>query len=80
MFARLADTVVRHWTLVVLGWLIAVVVTRFVAPSWQDIINDGDFAYLPAGLPSVIGEQWMSEAFPSNAAEPDCAASPLVSR
>ena len=64
MFARLADTVARHWTLVVLGWLFAVVVTRFVAPAWQDIINDGDFAYLPPGLPSVIGEQWMSEAFP----------------
>ncbi|MHB8970948.1 MAG: MMPL family transporter [Pirellulaceae bacterium] len=64
MFARFADTVVRHWTLVVLGWFLAVVVTRCVAPLWQDIINDGDFAYLPSGLPSVIGEQWMSEAFP----------------
>ena len=64
MFARFADTVVRHWTLVVLGWFVAVVVTRCVAPPWQDIINDGDFAYLPPGLPSVIGEQWMSEAFP----------------
>ncbi len=64
MFARLAHTVTRRWTLIVLGWTFAVVVTRFVAPAWQDIINDGDFAYLPPGLPSVIGERWMSEAFP----------------
>ncbi len=50
--------------LVVLGWLIAVVGVQLVAPPWQVIIHDGDFAYLPPYLPSVVGEQWMSEAFP----------------
>jgi RND superfamily putative drug exporter len=64
MYARLAQIVVRYWLLVVLGWLAAVVFVQSTAPSWTQIIHDGDFAYLPAGLPSVVGEQWMSEAFP----------------
>ncbi|MHB8951886.1 MAG: MMPL family transporter [Pirellulaceae bacterium] len=64
MFARLAEIVTRRWTLIVLAWIVAAVAMHFVAPPWQNIINDGDFAYLPPGLPSVIGEQWMSEAFP----------------
>lgn len=64
MFARLAQTVVRHWLLIALGWLGAVAIIQAAAPSWQQIINDGDFAYLPADLPSVVGERWMSEAFP----------------
>jgi RND superfamily putative drug exporter len=64
MFTRLASFVTRHRTLVVLGWLIAVIVVQRAAPRWQEIIHDGDFAYLPPHLPSVVGEQWMSEAFP----------------
>ena len=64
MFTRLASFVTRHRMLVVLGWLIAVVGVQSVAPRWEVIIHDGDFAYLPPYLPSVVGEQWMSEAFP----------------
>jgi len=50
--------------LLVLAWLIAVVGVSRIAPRWEAIIHDGDFAYLPADLPSVVGERWMSEAFP----------------
>ena len=50
--------------LIALGWLGAVAIIQSAAPSWKQIINDGDFAYLPADLPSVVGERWMSEAFP----------------
>lgn len=50
--------------LVVLAWLVAVFGIQSVAPQWELIIHDGDFAYLPSYLPSVVGERWMSEAFP----------------
>ena len=64
MFARLAHFVTRHWMLVILLWLFAVIGVRLAAPRWESITHDGDFAYLPAELPSVVGEQWMTEAFP----------------
>ncbi len=64
MFARLAHFVTRHWMLVVVIWLVAVVAVRVAAPPWQSITHDGDFAYLPARMPSVVGEQWMTRAFP----------------
>ncbi len=64
MFARLAHIVTRHWMLVVVIWLVTVVAVRIAAPPWKQITHDGDFAYLPANMPSVIGEQWMTRAFP----------------
>ncbi len=64
MFSRLASLVTHHPTLIVLGWLVAMVGVRGVAPRWETIIHDGDFAYLPPHMPSVVGEQWMTEAFP----------------
>jgi putative drug exporter of the RND superfamily len=64
MFNRLATFVIRRRMLVVLAWLVAVVGVQLAAPRWQAIIHDGDFAYLPPTLPSVVGERWMSEAFP----------------
>ncbi|MCU0960374.1 MAG: MMPL family transporter [Pirellulaceae bacterium] len=64
MYAGLAELVRRHWLTVLLVWLCAVVAVRLIAPPWSAIIQDGDFAYLPSYLPSVIGEQWMAEAFP----------------
>ena len=45
-------------------WLVAVVAVRNAAPPWDSVTHDGDFAYLPANMPSVVGEQWMTEAFP----------------
>ncbi len=64
MFVRLADFVTRHWILVVVLWLLAVTSVRLTAPRWESVTHDGDFAYLPAHMPSVTGERWMTEAFP----------------
>ena len=50
--------------LVVVAWLVAVFGIQSVAPKWELITHDGDFSYLPSYLPSVVGERWMSEAFP----------------
>lgn len=64
MFDRLASLVTRRWSLVIVVWLFAVVAVRIVAPRWDSVTHDGDFAYLPAHMPSVAGERWMTEAFP----------------
>jgi putative drug exporter of the RND superfamily len=66
MFLRLGQFVSRHWMLVILCWVAAVVLLRSLSPAWDDITQDGDFAYLPAQMPSVVGEELLSKGFPEN--------------
>lgn len=68
MFIWLGKTVSKHWLAVILFWIALVVVLRLVAPNWDDITNDGDFAFLPSNLPSVAGEELLERAFPLNRA------------
>lgn len=65
MFSRLGKFVTRRWPLVIAFWIIALVVLRFVAPAWDDITRDGDFQYLPANSPSVVGQRLLDRAFPN---------------
>ena len=69
MFARLANFVSRHWLAVLLVWVALPIGLAFVSPTWDDITRDGDFAYLPARLTSVRGEQLVGEAFPNLSAK-----------
>ena len=64
MFARLADFVARHWVLVLLAWVVVPVVVHWLAPSWDDVAQDGDFAFLPSRMTSVRGEELIRRAFP----------------
>ena len=64
MFARLADFVSRHWLLVLLAWVAIPVTVHLLAPRWEDVARDGDFAFLPAGMTSVQGEKLLRQAFP----------------
>lgn len=68
MFIWLGKTVSKHWLAVILFWIALVVVLRLVAPNWDDITNDGDFAFLPSNKPSVAGEELLERAFPYNRA------------
>ena len=54
----------RHWVLVLVFWLAAVAGVRHVAPRWDDVTHDGDFAYLPERMTSVQGEKLLDAAFP----------------
>ncbi|HRX81101.1 MAG TPA: hypothetical protein P5307_18660 [Pirellulaceae bacterium] len=71
MFLRLGNMVSRYWWLTILIWLGIVVSLRLIAPSWDDITRDGDLAFLPAGMPSVVGENLKLAAFPENRAGVD---------
>ncbi len=64
MFERLGKFVSRYWLPVILTWVAVLVLLRCVAPRWDDITRDGDLAYLPSELPSVVGEKLLNEAFP----------------
>jgi RND superfamily putative drug exporter len=65
MLAGLGALVKQHSRLVIVAWLALAVSLHLVAPRWNDVIRDGDLAYLPGAMPSVRGVQLLSEAFPS---------------
>ncbi len=64
MFSRFGPGVIRRWALVISLWLIGALILQLLGPRWDDITQDGDFAYLPAHLPSVQGERLLDQAFP----------------
>jgi putative drug exporter of the RND superfamily len=65
MFAHLARFVSRHWVLVLLAWVAIPLAVAMVAPRWEDVTRDGDFAYLPARMTSARGERLLGLAFPN---------------
>lgn len=62
---RWSRFVIRHWRWVLLLWILAVVVSRWAAPSWKQVAYDGDFEHLPATTASVAGTKLLDAAFPN---------------
>ncbi|MEM9368238.1 MAG: MMPL family transporter [Planctomycetota bacterium] len=48
------------WWLV--GWVLLAIVSRWLAPAWDDVALDGDYRYLPATTTSVAGARFLDEA------------------
>ena len=71
MFARLADFVARHWLLILLVWVAIPLGVHLVAPDWDKVAQDGDFAFLPSRMTSVRGEELIRRAFPDLEDESD---------
>jgi len=69
MFSRLGILVSRHWLTVIVIWVLVVALLRWVSPAWDDVTRDGDLAYLPNEMPSVVGERWLTDAFPHTRAK-----------
>ncbi len=69
MFKALGDFLSRHSLLVIVCWLVAAATIHLVAPSWNDVAKDGDLAYLPANMPSRLGEALLHDAFPDEKAK-----------
>src|SRR5208283_3958847 len=69
MFVKFARFISRHWIAVLIAWAVAPVVLFLVAPKWDEITHDGDFAYLPPTMTSVRGEELLEKAFPDLASK-----------
>ncbi|MDA1164995.1 MAG: MMPL family transporter, partial [Planctomycetota bacterium] len=63
MYRLLGNTVVRIWPAILLSWIIALVALKLSAPDWQDVIQQGEFAFLPDDMPSLAGERQFEEAW-----------------
>lgn len=63
MYRLLGNSVVRLWPAILLGWVVALVALKLSAPNWQDVIEEGEFAFLPNEMPSLAGERQYEEAW-----------------
>ncbi|NQV26248.1 MAG: MMPL family transporter [Rhodopirellula sp.] len=63
MYRFIGNTVVRLWPVILLGWVIALAALKLSAPAWQDVIEEGEFAFLPDEMPSLAGERQYEEAW-----------------
>jgi RND superfamily putative drug exporter len=77
LFENLGSAVERRWRLCLIVWLVAVVWGLGTArglftewgypiPKFKDLVEDGEFAYLPSNMPSLVGERLMAKAFPDD--------------
>ena len=64
MMAWLGRIVSRYAWLIVIAWVLIAITSRVTAPRWSDVAEDGDFAYLPADVPSAVGQRVRAAAFP----------------
>jgi RND superfamily putative drug exporter len=70
MFRLLGKSVTRFWPFILVVWVIALVALMLTAPPWHTVIDEGEFAFLPDDMPSLMGESvyedsW-GEPFASN--------------
>ncbi len=66
MFSRAGQLLVRHWLPVWLAWVVVLVLVAWQAPPLDSVVKTGEFAFLPADSPSLVGEQLFSKAFPDD--------------
>jgi RND superfamily putative drug exporter len=56
MYRTLGNWVTRIWPALLVAWVIALVILSVSAPAWEDVIEQGEFAFLPADSPSLAAE------------------------
>ncbi len=62
-FRSLGNGVVRSWPFLPIAWGALLTMLAAVAPPTRDIIADGDFKFLPAASPSLVGERIFAAHF-----------------
>lgn len=63
MFRLLGQFVSRYWPLVLLAWAVAMTCLIVLAPKWEDVVEDGEFNFIPDYLPSRQGEEIFKKSF-----------------
>ena len=64
MFERLGRTVAGRSPLVLGLWVVLLAAGWRLAPSWYNVTQGGDYAFLPDDAPSRRGEELLQRAFP----------------
>jgi RND superfamily putative drug exporter len=66
MFALLGQLVRKAWPVLLLVWIGLLLAGRFAAPSWDEVAQDREFAFLPATAPSRQADDMLRQAFPDD--------------
>lgn len=65
MFRQWGSFLSSYWYIILASWLTVFVALRFTAPSFDDVARGGEFVFLPASMPSRLGEALRDRAFPA---------------
>lgn len=63
MFHTLGKLVSRTWPLLLVAWLVVLVVLVKIAPPWESVAREGEFAFLPKDSPSLAAEELFQKAW-----------------
>ncbi len=63
MFQRIGNLVSRAWPAVLAAWVLVLVVLAASARKWEDVVQDGEFRYLPDNVPSRQAEELFKKSF-----------------
>lgn len=63
MYRALGKSVVRYWPFLIGGWIALLIALHVSAPDWKDVVESGEFAFLPEEMPSLQGEAVYREAW-----------------
>ncbi len=66
LFKRLGDIAAKHAFLILCFWVGLLTVCISTAPKWEDVVQNGEFAFLPKDSPSRIATEGFREAFPND--------------
>lgn len=63
MYRFLGTCVMRGWWAILLVWAVALVSLMLVKPNWDDVVEQGEFAFLPSKMPSIKAEKLYEEVW-----------------
>ncbi|HIK95027.1 MAG TPA: MMPL family transporter [Planctomycetes bacterium] len=66
LFRQLGHITSRHPSVVIGIWVVLLIATFLTAPTWESVVENGEFAFLPRDSPSVIAEELFRETFPDH--------------
>lgn len=66
LFSRLGDIAARNAAWVVVAWGLLLLLAVATAPRWHDVVQNGEFAFLPEDAASRVAEEEFRAAFPND--------------
>ena len=66
MFERLGEFVSRAWIALLAVWIALFLALWAAAPNWLDVVDEGEFSFLPTTTPSRQAEALFTKTFSSD--------------